>query len=606
MEYKLRNSLEKFPHHYYILFKQLLFCFMKPKKRTAKQIISLFSILLLFSIIFSFNIVIADPPQVVGIGGYVLNSGSPEVGATVNVTNLNTSESTETTTNALGLYAAGLTASTGNIIQVNATNGSYTGSNTTTVDVALATQWCNVSVTLNSSISAQFTYSPSSPVEGERVTFNDASTGTGIILWSWDFGDGDTALGKNVDHVYDAAGRYMVTLTVGDGTTTDSIIKQVTVLAEDDGGGGGGGTPGGGDGGSGSAEADDPFIPVPFITNNEFYTVDEMFQVIKVDELPSSNTHVRIVFIDSGIFPQAYGEHDLGTIEQLAHPSFTTVTDEMGHGTFVSNVISWGKYNKLPNLEIISYKCFDSLGGCTPDMLLDALDEVKQLRPHILCISAGAYGWPDDVFGQKIQELTNSGIIICTVAGNEGPDPNSILSPASSRCTIGVGAIDPLLTFKIYDDDYVPSWSSRGPVDGVNYIKPDCVAPGVTIIGPYGSSEAILSGSSTSVPFVAVGLATVYAANSGWMDLTNMLWWWEGDSKQEMMLSAFESTSVKMGDIDSFGNGIADFKAMNDGLFMMCLIKIIMALALYACIIGLIVFSIRYYMKSKKGSKTKE
>jgi hypothetical protein len=58
-----------------------------------------------------------------------------------------------------------------------------------------------------------------------------------------------------------------------------------------------------------------------------------------------------------------------------------------------------------------------------------------------------------------------------------------------------------------------------------------------------------------------------------------------------------------MGDVDSFGHGIADFKALNDSIFMMSLVKILMALALYALIIGLIIFCVRSILKRRKGAK---
>ena len=500
---------------------------------------------------------------------------------------------------------------------ITQTNDNFSAAETTywwSVNVSdVGGRWTNESYhfVTGEQVTANFDWTPASPYEDQTVTFTDTSTGN-ATSWLWNFGDGGTSTQQNPTHVYTRSGRFNIRLTAT-GATSDNVTKSI--LVADDGGGGGGG--GGGSGGTGGSGDDDdgepatgegpsnPFIPNPEFDDGFFFTVDEIFQVINVDELPSSNAHIRIVFMDSGVYPRTYNGYDLGAIEQLAHPAFGNAIDELGHGTWVANVISWGKYNKLPNLEIISYKCFGGTGNTNADIFLEALEEVKQLKPHVVSISAGAFGWPDDVFGQKVQELTNSGIIVVAAVGNNGPGANSILSPANSRCTIGVGAIDPLDTFKMYDDDYVPSWSGRGPVEGVTYVKPDCVAPGYEILGPYGSSEAIVSGTSMSTPFVAVGLATVYAINSGWMELANMLWWWEGDTKQEMMLEGLEITSVQMGDVDSFGHGIVDFKALSDSIFMMSLVKIIMAIVLYACIIGMVIYSYKYYIKGKKGSKKK-
>lgn len=82
---------------------------------------------------------------------------------------------------------------------------------------------------------ASFWYSPTSPVVGEQMIFNasasydpDAKSGPGIEAYEWEFGDGATADGETVSHVYEASGQYSVTLTVTDssggiGTATDLI-----------------------------------------------------------------------------------------------------------------------------------------------------------------------------------------------------------------------------------------------------------------------------------------------------------------------------------------------------------------------------------------------
>lgn len=64
----------------------------------------------------------------------------------------------------------------------------------------------------------------------KQVQFNDSS----ILAqtWLWDFGDGTTATGKNQLHTYAVIGNYNVTLTVTNGTCTDTIIKQVKLIDE--------------------------------------------------------------------------------------------------------------------------------------------------------------------------------------------------------------------------------------------------------------------------------------------------------------------------------------------------------------------------------------
>ncbi|HEU69045.1 MAG TPA: PKD domain-containing protein, partial [Candidatus Acetothermia bacterium] len=80
---------------------------------------------------------------------------------------------------------------------------------------------------------ASFTFSPSSPLVNQWITFDArASTdpdGT-IVGYSWDFGDGATGTGSQIQKRYSAAGTYTVTLTVTDNRgAMDTTARTVTV-----------------------------------------------------------------------------------------------------------------------------------------------------------------------------------------------------------------------------------------------------------------------------------------------------------------------------------------------------------------------------------------
>lgn len=81
---------------------------------------------------------------------------------------------------------------------------------------------------------ADFTYSVN--VTGAVYTFNDASTGTDITTWAWDFGDGETSPLPDPIHTYAAEGTYEVCLTVtnagGSSTTCETIV--VTFVGVED------------------------------------------------------------------------------------------------------------------------------------------------------------------------------------------------------------------------------------------------------------------------------------------------------------------------------------------------------------------------------------
>ncbi|MGD1061199.1 MAG: PKD domain-containing protein, partial [Methanomassiliicoccales archaeon] len=64
---------------------------------------------------------------------------------------------------------------------------------------------------------ANFTYSPSSPLEGSTVKFDDTSYSyDGNYSLLWEFGDGGTSTKENPTHIYEKNGSYFVTLTVTD------------------------------------------------------------------------------------------------------------------------------------------------------------------------------------------------------------------------------------------------------------------------------------------------------------------------------------------------------------------------------------------------------
>ncbi len=66
---------------------------------------------------------------------------------------------------------------------------------------------------------AKFTFSPASPSVGTTTTFDASAsiagvTGSQIVSYNWDFGDGSVGAGKIATHAFSSARSYTVTLTV--------------------------------------------------------------------------------------------------------------------------------------------------------------------------------------------------------------------------------------------------------------------------------------------------------------------------------------------------------------------------------------------------------
>ena len=64
---------------------------------------------------------------------------------------------------------------------------------------------------------------------GLTAMFDDEST-QAPMSWLWDFDDGTTSAVRNPNHLFAAAGTYEVTLTVTNGSGSDSITRNVTVV----------------------------------------------------------------------------------------------------------------------------------------------------------------------------------------------------------------------------------------------------------------------------------------------------------------------------------------------------------------------------------------
>ena len=82
-----------------------------------------------------------------------------------------------------------------------------------------------------SSLNVGISFTPSSPVTGQVVTFNGtASGGTAPYTLSWTFGDGATSTGNPVTHTYTSSGSYTATLSVTDSKgATGAASTTVTV-----------------------------------------------------------------------------------------------------------------------------------------------------------------------------------------------------------------------------------------------------------------------------------------------------------------------------------------------------------------------------------------
>lgn len=90
-----------------------------------------------------------------------------------------------------------------------------------------------VSVLASPTISPQISYEPMPAFVNRSVTFTETGTtnGSPVVAWEWDLGDGKTASGQSVTHIYTSPGTFTVTLVVTDacGYRSEPVARSLIV-----------------------------------------------------------------------------------------------------------------------------------------------------------------------------------------------------------------------------------------------------------------------------------------------------------------------------------------------------------------------------------------
>src|SRR5579859_1033503 len=182
---------------------------------------------------------------------------------------------------------------------------------------------------------------------------------------------------------------------------------------------------------------------------------------------------VRIAIVDTGI--DATHPDVAGRIAAQRDFSGTGDQDDVGHGTHVAGIVAGAGavYRGVaPEATLVIAKAL-SAGGGTEDTVLAAMSWASQQDIAVMNLSLGTPGGPGSQrspLAREVDALAAAGIIVCVAAGNAGPDRGTISTPGDARGALTVGAADKTGAVAFY--------SSRGPVKGARYRKPDVVATG--------------------------------------------------------------------------------------------------------------------------------
>jgi len=203
-----------------------------------------------------------------------------------------------------------------------------------------------------------------------------------------------------------------------------------------------------------------------------------------------NGTGIRVAIIDSGIDPNAdFAGRLIGWKDYVNGKA--SAYDDLGHGTHIAGLIaSSGKLSNYmfqgvaPNAQIVALKVLDDKGASKTTTVISAIEDVVASRSaDVINLSLGHPITAPAKFDPLVQAIENAvrhGIVVVVAAGNDGPGYGSVNSPGNAPSAITVGAADGVATITLADD-YLATFSSKGPTWYDGFAKPDVIAPGVNL-----------------------------------------------------------------------------------------------------------------------------
>jgi serine protease AprX len=177
--------------------------------------------------------------------------------------------------------------------------------------------------------------------------------------------------------------------------------------------------------------------------------------------------------------------------------------DRYGHGTHMAGIIggdgsaSEGRWRGVaPGVKLVSVKVAGADGSTDVSIVIAALQWIMANRAaygiRILNLSFGTdsrQSYSIDPLNYAIEQLWLRGVLVVVAAGNRGGVVDGINKPGDDPYVVTVGAADLKGTLE-REDDVVAPFSSWGTTpDG--YLKPDLLAPGITIVATRAAGSTV-------------------------------------------------------------------------------------------------------------------
>jgi len=232
-----------------------------------------------------------------------------------------------------------------------------------------------------------------------------------------------------------------------------------------------------------------------------------------------NGTGVGIAIVDSGIYPAAdfagriKGFFDFTKLDRFRQPTQPAPYDDLGHGTHIAGLIAGAGaapgymfQGIAPNANLVVFKVLDQNGAGATSSVIAAIEYIvshrRALGVQVINLSLGkpiTAPAQFDPLVQAIEQASAKGLIVVVAAGNDGPGYGSINSPGNAPSAITVGVADGKTTVT-RTDDYVPSFSSRGPTWYDGFAKPDVVAPGVNLYSDASPASTLVTSTNPAFP----------------------------------------------------------------------------------------------------------